>query len=63
MCDYYKNCLGGERVPKDLLCNGEKNCYYGEDEKDCGKTNYLKLYVLIVLRGNVHTQHIKLDPT
>ena len=48
---------------KDLVCNGEDNCYYGEDEKDCGKTNYLKLYVLIVLRDNVHAQHIKLDAT
>ena len=46
VCDYYKNCLGS----KDLLCNGEDDCYYGEDEKDCGKTNYLKLHTLIVLK-------------
>ena len=46
---------------KDLVCNGEDDCYYGEDEKDCGKINYLKLHILIVLRDNVHTQYIKLD--
>ena len=59
VCDYYKNCM-----VKDLLCNGEDDCYYGEDEKDCGKINYLKLHILIVLRYNmvnIHTQYIKLD--
>ena len=57
VCDYYKNCLG----TKDLLCDGEDNCYYGEDEKDCGKNNHLKIHILIVLRDNVHTQYINLD--
>ena len=46
---------------KDLVCNGEDDCYYGEDEKDCGKTNHLKRYILIALRDN--TQYIKLDAT
>ena len=52
VCDYYKNCM-----VKDLLCNGDDDCYYGEDEKDCGKINYLKLHTFIVL--NVHTHYIK----
>ena len=48
VCDYYKNCM-----VKNLVCNGEDDCYYGEDEKDCGKTNYLKLHTLIVLIHNI----------
>ena len=41
-------CLDGHCIPKEWLCDGVKDCQFGEDEtQNCGKT--LSIVTLVYL--------------